>query len=389
MGKSIKATLDVQGWKQHTCLACDSKFRYLMKRRAESEAKTEDEARAQVGAVAVAKLRDEIDKHPCPHCGYLQPEMVSNSQSNLFWGALGIGVVGVGAALVLGLTDVITIGASAMGAAVATAIAGATVTFASVRNPNSDLNGNRMRAMQAAQAGLLLLDAPGSTSSQPDRDLPKPLGTRSLVAMGLFAVAILIAFAPILLKSANSWPTNENWYPEVVGPGDTSTFYMLQTIRSVNSKWVGGAEVTIANREELGLPPSIAFTGESSRDHWGNTISGKNVSNKTNRMWVKIKAPGDPSLAGKTFDLDVSVNAAFPLAEGNTFTNESQQFNESTRLQLASPGAGKTYKQAWWIGQLAVIGLTIAACTLVLTLAGNFAKRGNPHEIVEVNPAQG
>src|SRR5579864_4323989 len=71
------ATVTLRGWKQHTCVHCGGQFQYLMERKNTRRGPSKDAARESAGSFAHLSLRNEVDWHPCPTCGLVQPEMVA------------------------------------------------------------------------------------------------------------------------------------------------------------------------------------------------------------------------------------------------------------------------------------------------------------------------
>src|SRR5690606_7642540 len=94
--------------------------------------------------------------------------------------------------------------------------------------------------------------------------------------------------------------------------------------------------------------------------NWGDTISGKSVSNNTNTMWAKVQLPADADLAGKTIQLSLLVDVVYPFRVDNGFNEEQRVFTHDTKLTLSSPNSGQTYVFAWWTSQAAALGLAIA-----------------------------
>jgi hypothetical protein len=149
--------------------------------------------------------------------------------------------------------------------------------------------------------------------------------------------------------------------------------------------WRGSARATVVNGAELGLavPVADASTKDSS---WGNTITGKSVSNATNKMWANVHFPDDPRWAGKTLNLDLSVQATYPYEAGGGFDNASRKYRHRADVTLSTPGAGKLYQQAWWMGQVGVVLLVVVSAAVLLGACKSLRQRANPTAVAPVEP---
>jgi hypothetical protein len=215
-------------------------------------------------------------------------------------------------------------------------------------------------------SGKLQLDERAQVAAPAAIDHYFAIGSLNLVSLAFVLAALVTVFTPILFSTLLGWPKNSAWAPEVVGPGDEACFYFRDKLTSCKSMWNGSASAKVANAEG-NLP--AALSARTKNSNWGNTISGKSVSNSSNHMFAYITIPPQPELAGKTLTLDVATNVNFPYKEGRSFSEQSSAFAEQTTLRLASPGAGTLYAQMFWGGHsiaLALIALawwlTSAAC---------------------------
>src|SRR5262245_1975374 len=92
MAKNYTATIEAKSWKEHTCAACGATYSYLLQRKVTGTAgnpqRAEELARKKVGPT----LEKEVDLHPCPTCGLMQPDMVGQQRAKkhllFFWLAL-------------------------------------------------------------------------------------------------------------------------------------------------------------------------------------------------------------------------------------------------------------------------------------------------------------
>lgn len=387
MGKTYTATISVSCVKQHTCVGCGSKFSYVLAREVTGQASTEGEATQKAEKAAVKAIENDADLHACPACGIVQPEMLADVRSGRFWLGALVGVAGTAAALILGLTQVVTIATSAYVCAAGTGVALLFFVWGCRYNPNRHPESNRMASESEVSLGNLSLDEKPDSFLGPVVDEHGGWTAGHAAGLLIVLVAVGIAAAPPLLSALNGWAVNTSCYPAVVGPGDTTCFYFDSKIRSVQGMWNGGAIVTVANAAELGLPANrvLATTKESS---WGDTISGKSVSNGTKTMWLEAHFPDDPAWSGKELELELLVKAYYPYEFGGGFNNERHEFSHRAHVKLATPGAGTTYHRMWWMGQTGVLLLTILSTAILLATCSSLSKHGHPTAVATLPPQQ-
>lgn len=384
MAQSYKASLDVNCWKQHTCVSCGTKFRYALIRKANGEANSEEAAMVAAATNAQKMMDEEVDVHPCPGCGCVQPDMVASARRPWFAGGALIPVIGLIATLILGLSHVVTIQTAALIATACVGLGFLLFFLGSFKDPNGSLAENLSRAQESVNSQVLTIDERGRGA--PDESAASQTSGftgRALAGLGLTAVALLLAAAPLALPVVSGWKLNDHWYPAVVGPGDSSTFYMQTNIRSIKGYWNGGVSTTVKNAGEIGLAnPSLQ--GKTKNSNWGNTISGKSVSSQNHRVWVKIDMPADAALAGKTLKLDVQVNANFPEEMGGGFQNSSRPFREEGSVVLSSPKSGSTYNLSYWLGEtMALLALGIG-WTMLLSAASTMSSQSHPTKVTPI-----
>ncbi len=373
MAKTYKASISVACLKEHTCVGCGGKFAYVFKREVKGEAANEAQSVLNAQQAADKATLTEVDQHPCPHCGLMQPEMIAHERSTRFWVGAAVAVVGVAVALILGLTHVITIATSAYIATGTMSLAFLWNMLACFYNPNKDLEGNRMRSKaQLTQKPQDRWEEHGQAVGG--------LTFGSWLGLMFLLVAVLMAIVPVMMAGINGWVQNPGCYPAVCGPGDKPCIYFNEKITSVKSYWHGSVNVKIANAGGLGIGQT-PINGETKNSQWGNTISGKNVSNNTHRMWAKLLLPDDKSWVGKTLKLNLQVAATFPVKVGNGFNDERQTFHQQTELTLSAPKSGQTYKNSWWIGQVVILVLIIAATSVLVGTCNALKTQGQPTSV--------
>src|SRR5262245_31362972 len=76
-----KTTVRARVWKQHTCSACGGLYRYKFTRSGEGQGGLAELARGEAERELDQSLRHDIEVHPCPTCGLVQPDMVAQGKA--------------------------------------------------------------------------------------------------------------------------------------------------------------------------------------------------------------------------------------------------------------------------------------------------------------------
>src|SRR4051812_14847174 len=111
-------TLHLNLWKEHICFACGCRYRPLFMPSKKRAGASPDKAAANAEKAVVKALSHEVDHQPCPGCGLYQPDMVAARRVPWHW---IISASGFGVAVLLWIltgTDVLSLGVSALTAAV-------------------------------------------------------------------------------------------------------------------------------------------------------------------------------------------------------------------------------------------------------------------------------
>jgi len=357
MAKTYTAKLKITFQKQHTCVGCQSEFRYQLDRQVTGTGGSKEAAESNLQTAISKSLANDVDQHACPHCGMLQPDMIAAVRSSRALTGAWIGVIVAAVGLFIALPHWVTLSTSAMISAIGMAIVMLVWLSSVFFNPNGNLSRGQSASADKVAAGKLQLIATGNSQDAVD-DFSSPSAGQWFTLL-LAGTSLALAASPIVLPSIMGWRTND-CYPSVVGPGDQTTIYFNQEIRSLKGYWNGWVDARATVDGEQKVVPIQAETKSST---WGDTISGKNVSNNTNTMYVKVTMPRDESLVGKTVALDLTVSANFPLAEGREFFEHQERFQHTTKLQLSAAGSGSQYFKAWLTGQI---------CSLVSCVIGGF-----------------
>ncbi len=385
MGTTYTSTININVWKEHTCVRCGRVFRYLFQRKKSGQGATPDKASAAAHAAVVKALAHETDLHPCPGCGLFQPDMIGARKATRHGWMVLVALVVIAVPLILYAADVLT-GAST---AFLTAGLGAAVVFAQWlidrSNLNRDLESNHHLALMQVEKGELWVPQERQTVSEVDDDVTGSGWTSGHSTAYVMMLLGLLAFlSPELVRTVLGWRPNPEWVPAVVGPGDDPYVYFPDKITSVKGYWRGLPDVKVANWKELGLPhPQLQASSKA--DNWGQSIQigSKESKTSTNTLWLRVRIPPDAKLEGKTLELDLNLKADFPeLAMGDRFDQRSFQARPLHKsLALSSAGAGGQYRSWWWGGFLGGAFLLVVPSIALVRLAGNLRRRALPTNI--------
>ncbi|HLX61247.1 MAG TPA: hypothetical protein VKX17_08185 [Planctomycetota bacterium] len=343
------STIKAKCWKVHTCLLCGSTYRYKLERSRKGQAPSAQVAQERAARLVQKALETEVDQRPCPHCGLVQPEMVGQSKKKTH------GCLAVLSLIALGTLSVFT-GAYALTwitiMYIALGVAGAIAlihTVTAIRNPNASLQNNLNRASNEVSKGVTQLIQPGSG----EKPATVPISQSGAgLAIALLLVGVLLPAAAELKRMTAGAARNDDWYPPVAGPGDTSRYYLGQSISSIKGLWSGSVQVTAANASELGLEPADQFEATSENDTWQSSMYVKDSeASRSSSLYTDVTFPNNPKLAGQTTRLAIALNASYPaMYQGSSFTTQVTKASSAVSITLASPGAGALYEKMWWFG---------------------------------------
>lgn len=375
MATTYTATVNIQCLKEHTCVGCEGKYSYLLTREIKGQGGTQQVALTNAQNKAVQSMENDVDFHPCPACGIVQPEMVADVKSGYAWTALVLGLIIIAVALICGLAQGMRIMTSAY-----VAVAGAilsTLIFAigAIYNPNKNLQANIAKSQQKIAEKQIVVTEEASPTNVVDRY--SGILMSNIVGMVFAAATILVLAAPVLLTAVNGWNLNESTYPAVAGPGDTTTFYFNESLKSLKGKWYGNVGVMV-NNPEIGIGAN-ALTGKTKSESWGNQIDDES---STNTMWAQVDFPSNlEDVVGKTADLSFVVRVTFPTAVGAGFANQNRAFKHNAKVTLSGAGSGALFYSSWLYGQLAGLVMLMIATGAHVSAAGWLRKQGNPTEV--------
>lgn len=381
MGVTYKATINIKCWKRHECVGCGGQYRYKFARTVTGEAGSESAAGKAAEKAAIATVEKDVDQRPCPRCGCVQPDMIAQQKSNRhFWVALLLLLFSAAAGLCGLISSATWMTYSSASLLLAVASAAGLVVHAAVAlsDPNKNKDANRDRAERMVDQGDM------EPVADADDDLaggePKPVAGAAFPLLGLAALGVVLTTVPFVLKTVSRWPTVADTKPEVAGPGDKLTVYFPKSFESVKGYWSGSPRVTVTNDGGAG-PLSIPATAKA--DSWGNTISGKSVSNSRPAAWAELALPNDPKLAGKTIEVRVDMTVQYPHGTGRSFDNQTTQLSQTAKFTLAGSGAGGTYYASMWAAVLGAILVAVAGFSLMVA-ANGLRKYAAPAEVTPI-----
>lgn len=373
MGTTYNASVELDFVKRHVCCGCDAEYQYHIHRKVTGSGGTQAAAEASLEVAAVKALANEVDQHPCPHCGLLQPDMLASRRGGLFVGA---GVI-AGAAAITGLImagpDLTRISTSAIFASLGVVLGLLLALKAAFTNPNTNMIQLQEESQRKVDEGIVELISEGSHTDSTDRF--GGLAGGHIVGLAVLGIAALGCVTPLVLPVVSGWTMNDA-YPAVVGSGDTTRVYFRQKIRSLDGMWNGMASANIVEGEQIGI------SARTKQDSIGNEIDG---DTSTRQMYVDLTFP-EGDYAGRKFRIDLNVDATFPEARGgDAFVMANGNFRHTTDLKLSGGGAGTTYRNAWVGGQVFAIIAAIIAVVALNKANSALAAQANPTEVVNTD----
>lgn len=414
MATTYTSTIDVNVWKEHTCLCCGTVYRYLFKRTKSGQGATPDAAAAAAHNAVIEALTHEVDMQPCPGCGSYQPDMIASVRASRHWWMFAIGLPFFALFIILVLADVLSITTGAYALALTAGLLLMVQLGIDLINPNASLEANQALATQREEDGEIWVP-----SGRKGEGTGEPVGSGvgsghnlgyALLILG--ALAFLLAPAYASLTGAH---LNSSWSSEVISPGEEPYVYFNESLTAVKGYWnlpaqrvndiemrtmqdrpllmldrTGGPrsnpEIRIANWRDLGLDgPRPALSCRSKASTWQQniTIGDKESTTSTGKMWAYVKFPDDPRLAGKPLDLEIEMTVLYPkLGSSNSeYFNAYKNFSHRATVTLTPGKAGAAYLACWWFGVLAGCLLSIAGGITLPLASSAFRHKALPTDI--------
>ncbi len=221
----------------------------------------------------------------------------------------------------------------------------------------------------------------------------KPAATPPRTGIAFWLMLLVALGSLVLLPTCkvvrrwNAWPANPGWVPEVIGPGDASWVYTKKTIHSLQGHWTGNATATLEPLDQKGKSIPVQATTRS--DNWGDLIRlERGEEAKRSTVWVSIRAPDEPSLAGKECRVLVLITIAYPeldLLRKDQFLIKEEFVQHTEVIQLAPRGAGSTFLFAWYAGMLLPL-IPLLVLQLFCLLRADHLKRAGAAKTVVSSP---
>lgn len=219
MGTGYTASLNVSCIKQHICRGCEAEFSYHLNLQVTETAATKEAAAASAHTAAVKALENDVDQHPCPHCGMMQPDMIAKSRRERYLSGMWIALIPLIVSMVLVWSDWITLSTSAMIASAGVVLGLGVSVSGACFNPNRDMMAGQQTGAEKVRLGELVMSKPGQASFFVEEF--SPLNRGQSVGLILIGVSVVAAISPLILPLVKSWPMNDNC-PAMVGPGDST-----------------------------------------------------------------------------------------------------------------------------------------------------------------------
>ena len=376
MAKTYTSAVQLRCVKEHTCASCGNVYQYPMARKVvATSGRSADDATQKCRAKVAKTAREDVDPQPCPACGLLQPDMVGRQRRRGHRWPLWVAILGGVTVLILRASNGLNAGSATWALTGVAAVVALAFAAVEALDPNRDLDANRQRASERVAEGTVKTD-PQKRPVRPMLMLAEVPGRAKprWLLVGLALLAPLAAAAPEAVRTARRWPANDECYPPVVGPGDTTRVYMAQRINSVKGFYRGSVEATLATPTSA----PVHLTADTNQNDWGSTIYVKDDEKQNvHRPWVELQMPSDASLAGQTANAAVHLSLDYPsISPGDTgFRTVHQTMDENFSIRMAPAGAGHQFNTLWWAASGAAVVLMVGAGAMLLRAAAQLRKR--------------
>jgi hypothetical protein len=379
----------LNGWKEQPCIQCGGSFRYRVRKEVTARGDNNTSAERH------AWMRMELEAHkyapirPCPHCGFVQPDMICRGRKPWLVGLLLVGVFG-GMGLP-GLYGETKFGEFLLlpivGIAFATLLWGI-LTAVLFWWPNRSLKANLSRSKLLVEQGELQATSPPKGEPRsPDWMFLHGMDRRQLRGVALGLVLILIAALPLLVPLVFGWPLQWGVWPPSVGPGDTA----VVRVRSLYHKgtpagdWSGTVVARIKDAEDPALIGQVLQA-----ECLGSANSSQKLTTpKTGKMLntsaeVAFIVPNDPSLAGQRLTVELDLDLVWIETTG--LTAQKRQANEIQRVDLQLAPAGVAIWHRWLLRTAIVPGVVLPIVLLYLGVrAMRYARLATAGKMVPIS----
>lgn len=364
-----KSASNVRLRKTHVCVNCDGEFSYLLARDVDVRGRSPQDAAILAREAAMEAADHAVDRHVCPHCGVVQPEMLADDVQPRYLLGLGLGLGTLLFVLAMVATDRLSIYVASQISFFLLAASAGPYLWGAMHDPNRTPHLNIPQARADIDAGVLFEGDHQSAVGplQSHGRLVKPLLRSPEVyrgwALGLGASAVAAVLAPVLLATFGGWYVNSALQPAVVGPGETARFrFDADPIQSLGGMWNGQAYAEVLNARDLDALGygAVAKTKESD---WSGAATAGSVGHAANGMYIDVTLPDLPELAGKTLDLSLEVRSVFPIRTDpdKPLEERERNFHQDVAVMLAPAGSGTWYTRSFWFGHLFSLSAWVGA----------------------------
>jgi hypothetical protein len=207
----------VRAWRRCACVHCGARFRYRITRRIAPRGQSSPE---ELNRELQGLLKNEVEDHPCPRCGRLQPDMVGRKRGGLH-----------GVLLLLAFGTLIALTASGLvhvhdvPGRLAPLLAGIGAIHLMVRFVGNRGGASGIEAAKAEVATGTLTLEDGAGPPGPSHITGNPW-KRALI---LFVAAPAMTLVVVGAFELKHWKRNDAVDPPVLGPGDTAAFVTAPT----------------------------------------------------------------------------------------------------------------------------------------------------------------
>jgi len=339
----------VTAWKQHGCGHCGALYSYHFGRELSATGKQLDAARSALEDRARQALT-QIESHPCPCCGTIQPEMIASQLVPEHLLGLVVGSIGSLLPLLLHYGHYLHGATAAVLSAIAVGLAGWLHFSGLYIDANKDLDDNLERATNGLEKGRLAIIEEGDPDN-PAGSLPGPVNTSWTI--GLLGGCIALLVLPVPLRLAKGWPTNSNLYPGVLGPGDVSTCYLETRFHALSGYWRGECTAELLDGKQ---PTGRVIPSETRTEGWPDSFSARKGGDGYEEItpWVRLRLPSDSPLADSELRVRLTLTVTQPsMTQEHMFDEVKKTHVETVVLKTGSAGAGRFFSRLIWIGLIA------------------------------------
>jgi hypothetical protein len=291
MSTTYTSTIEVNVWKEHTCVTCGTKYRYLFKRTKQGQGATPDVAATNAHHSVVKALEHEVDMQPCPGCGTYQPDMIASQRSGRHWITFWLTVPVVGLILLFACFDVFSTMTAAWLLGIFTGVTVLIHLLFDVIHPNANTAVNLELAQRREADGDLWL--PHGIKQNNGPSVGSGIGGGHYIAYALLSIAMMAFVAPAVLLFLMGGKLNPAWSPAVMGPGDEGYIYFDTRVNCVGGRWRGSPQAVIVNWNELGIQgPVPQLSCRSRQDNWGDQIRiGRGSRSSSALLYAYVTIP--------------------------------------------------------------------------------------------------